>query len=120
MYRYAASTLKPAKGKRAQLFGSGAIMSEVLKARDLLEERGVATDIWSVTSYNELNREALRCERDNLLQRGGDKTVPMYSQLLADEAGVFVAATDYMKALPLSIARGYLAAMLPSAPTAMA
>jgi pyruvate dehydrogenase E1 component len=106
MYRYSASTLKPARGRRAQLFGSGAIMTEVLRARDLLEERSIATDIWSVTSYNELNREALRCERENMLA-GPGKPVrePYVRRLLDGETGVFVAASDYMKALPLSIAR---------------
>ena len=106
MYRYSASTLKPAKGRRAQLFGSGAIMTEVLRARDLLEERSIATDIWSVTSYNELNREALRCERANMLAGPAESVrEPYVRRLLDGETGVFVAASDYMKALPLSIAR---------------
>jgi pyruvate dehydrogenase E1 component len=106
MYRYAASESQAQKGKRAHLFGSGAIMTEVLRARDLLEARGIATDIWSVTSYNELNREGLRTERENLLAGPkGQRREPYVRKVLADEQGVFVAASDYMKALPLSIAR---------------
>jgi len=82
------------------------IMTEVLRARDLLEARGIATDVWSVTSYNELNREALRCERENMLAGpGGSLREPFVRSLLDGETGVFVAASDYMKSLPLSIAR---------------
>jgi pyruvate dehydrogenase E1 component len=76
----------------------------VLKARDLLEGIGVAADIWSVTSYNELSREGLETERRNLFA-GNETEQPYVRRLLAEEQGVFVAASDYMKALPLSIAR---------------
>ena len=67
MYRFKTSDLKQAK-LRAHLFGSGAIMNQVIEAQKILEENyKVATDIWSVTSYNELRREALEIERQNLL-----------------------------------------------------
>jgi pyruvate dehydrogenase E1 component len=106
MYRYIASDTRPKAGRRAHLFGSGAIMTEVLRARELLEDRGIATDVWSVTSYNELAREGLRVERQNLLaEPGTSQAVPYVRQLLETEQGVFVAASDYMKALPLGIAR---------------
>jgi pyruvate dehydrogenase E1 component len=85
------------------LFGSGAIMTEVLRARDLLEDLGILTDVWSVTSYNELSREGLAVERQNMLSTG-EAEVPYVRELLENEQGVFVAASDYMKALPLSIA----------------
>ncbi len=88
---------------RAHLFGSGAIMSEVLEAARLLEDCGVAADVWSVTSYNELCREALRVERSNRLSGASD--TPWVRRLLQNEDGVFVAASDYLKALPLSIAQ---------------
>jgi pyruvate dehydrogenase E1 component len=104
MYRFQASSRPAEKGRRAHLFGSGAIMTEVLEAARLLETIGVATDVWSVTSYNELSREALRVERANRLT-GKSDAVPYVQDLLAGEQGVFVAASDYMKALPLSIAR---------------
>jgi pyruvate dehydrogenase E1 component len=105
MYCYQRSTQKPKPGRTAHLFGSGAIMNEVLKAQKLLEARGVATDVWSVTSYNELTREGLAVERQNLLASGEARLVPYVAELLSPEQGVFVAASDYMKALPLSIAR---------------
>ncbi len=106
MYRYLASDKTPSKGRRAQLFGSGAIMDEVLRAQELLEARDIATDVWSVTSYNELSREALRMERENRLGGAVSKPkTPYIRKLLANEQGVFVAASDYMKSLALSIAR---------------
>ncbi|MFQ5635353.1 MAG: pyruvate dehydrogenase (acetyl-transferring), homodimeric type [Gammaproteobacteria bacterium] len=104
MYCYARSTLEPKAGRKAHLFGSGAIMNEVLTAGRLLEDFGVATDIWSVTSYNVLSRQGLATER-RLLFAPDDSAQPYVRELLAGEQGVFIAATDYMKALPLSIAR---------------
>lgn len=101
MYRFSASS-KSSKLK-AHLFGSGAIMNQVLEAQKILEEKyNVATDVWSVTSYNELRREALHAERENLLAGKANKT-PYVTQLLKDAGGVFVAASDYMKVLPDSI-----------------
>jgi pyruvate dehydrogenase E1 component len=86
-------------------------MTEVLRAQALLQTFGVSADVWSVTSYNELSREALRVERENLLApaqtrsrtRASTRIRPYVEQLLDGESGVFVAASDYMKALPLSI-----------------
>jgi pyruvate dehydrogenase E1 component len=105
MYLYERSENKAKKGRKAHLFGSGAIMSEVLRARDFLESADVSTDIWSVTSYNELNREALSVERANMLNPGKERRTTYISRLLKKETGIFVAASDYMKALPLSIAQ---------------
>jgi pyruvate dehydrogenase E1 component len=82
-----------------------AIMTEVLRAQELLARLGVSADIWSVTSYNELCREGLRIERQNHLAPGSRQTRPYVAELLANEQGVFVAASDYMKSLPLGIAR---------------
>jgi len=87
------------------LFGSGAIMSEVRQARRFLRKLGIASNLWSVTSYNELMREGIAAERDQLLSVGAAERTPLVASLLAGEEGVFVAASDYMKALPLSIAR---------------
>lgn len=105
MYRFAYSPSEPKGGRKAHLFGSGAIMIEVLKARDLLETFNVSTDVWSVTSYNELSREGLAIERAHLLNPGERKNESYVRRLLDQEQGVFVAASDYMKALPQSIAR---------------
>jgi pyruvate dehydrogenase E1 component len=105
MYKFRPSANKKAK-LRAQLFGSGAIMNEVLKAQAYLEEHhGIAADVWSVTSYKELRWDALNCEQYNLLHPNETPKVPYVTQLLKDEPGIFVAASDYMKVLPDSIRR---------------
>lgn len=102
MYRYKRSDKQ--SDLRAHLFGSGAIMNQVIAAQKILEEKyNVATDIWSVTSYNELRREALNIERDNLLHGTKNAKTPYVTQLLKGEQGVFVASSDYIKALPDSI-----------------
>jgi pyruvate dehydrogenase E1 component len=100
MYRY-----KPAadsKSKlRAQLFGSGSILREVLKAQEILAEKyHVAADVWSVTSYKALYSDGIETERWNLLHPSDKPRVPYVTQCLADAPGVLVAATDYLKALP--------------------
>jgi pyruvate dehydrogenase E1 component len=105
LYRYKASEKKDAK-LRAQLFGSGSIMFEVLKAQQILEEKyGVAADVWSVTSYKHLYGDGNNCERWNMLHPGETPHVPFVTQQLKDAPGVFVAASDYMKVLPESIAQ---------------
>jgi pyruvate dehydrogenase E1 component len=105
LYRFKASEKKNAK-LRAQLFGSGTIMFEVLKAQQILEEKyGVAADVWSVTSYKRLYSDGNECERWNMLHPGQTPRVPFVTQCLKDAPGVFVAASDYMKVLPESIAQ---------------
>jgi len=104
MYRFRPSKLKKPRGK-VTLLGSGSIMNEVLKGADRLEETyGVAADVWSVTSYKGLYRDALDTERWNMLHPGEEPRVPYVTECLA-KAGVVVAASDYVKALPLSVAR---------------
>jgi pyruvate dehydrogenase E1 component len=91
---------------RAQLLGSGTIMFEVLKAQTILKEKyGVAADVWSVTSYKQLYRDANDCERWNMLHPGEPAKMPFVTQALKDAPGPFVAASDYMKVLPESLAR---------------
>ncbi|HWR13761.1 MAG TPA: pyruvate dehydrogenase (acetyl-transferring), homodimeric type [Terriglobales bacterium] len=104
MYRFNQSGLKDAKLK-AQLFGSGAILPEVIKAQKLLEKYGVAADVWSVTSYKELYKDAISTERWNMLHPGDKPKVPYVAECLEKTEGVLVAASDYIKSLPLSIAR---------------
>jgi pyruvate dehydrogenase E1 component len=105
MYRFKPSD-KPNARFRAQLFGSGAILNEVLKAQEILEERyDVAADVWSVTSYKELRRDALEVERWNMLHPAEEPRVPYVGQCLDKAPGVLVAASDYVKALPDSISR---------------
>ena len=90
---------------RAQLFGSGAILNEVIKAQDILQKYGVSADVWSVTSYTELYRDGHACERWNMLHPTETPKVPFVTQCLKDAPGVFVAASDYCKVLPDSIDR---------------
>ena len=105
LYRFKASEKKDSK-LRAQLFGSGTIMYEVLKAQKILEEKyGVAADVWSVTSYKSLYRDANDCERWNMLHPGETPRIAYMTSCLKDTAGVLVAASDYMKVLPESIAK---------------
>jgi pyruvate dehydrogenase E1 component len=105
MYRYRSSDNTNAK-YRAQLFGSGAILNEVLRAQEMLEDRfDVAADVWSVTSYKELRRDALEAERWNMLHPSEEPEIPYISQCLAEAPGVFIAASDYVKTLPDSVAR---------------
>jgi len=105
MYRFRATSL-PKAAARAQLFGSGAILPEVIKAQEILESKyNVGADVWSVTSYGELYRDGHACERWNMLHPGEAPRVPYVTQCLKDAPGVFVAASDYVKALPDSIDR---------------
>jgi pyruvate dehydrogenase E1 component len=104
LYRFRRSSLE---GKpRAHLLGSGAILNEVRKAADLLEGRfGVAADVYSATSYKELHRDALETSRWNLLHPGEAPRRNRMEEVLGGAEGVFVAASDYVKAVPLSVAR---------------
>jgi len=87
------------------LFGSGAIMQEVLQAAATLRALGAVVNVWSVTSYNELARQGIAAERDRLHALGAETPAPYVADMLAAADGVFVAASDYQKALPLSIER---------------
>ena len=88
------------KDKLVQLLGCGAILNEVIAAADLLLEHfGVCSDIWSVTSFNEIAREAQRVQRRNRLKPDQDHKQPYLTELLADQGdGPVVAATDYVRA----------------------
>ncbi|UCG53706.1 MAG: pyruvate dehydrogenase (acetyl-transferring), homodimeric type [Candidatus Latescibacterota bacterium] len=91
---------------KAHLFGSGAILNEVIKAQKILRERyDVPADVWSVTSYKELYRDAIATERTNVLNPTKKPKLPYIGKLLSKEEGVFVAATDYLKVLPNSLAK---------------
>jgi pyruvate dehydrogenase E1 component len=90
--------VKKKDAPRAQLLGSGTILREVIAAADLLQEDfGVACDIWSVTSFNELRRDGLAVERWNLLNPELTPRSSYVEQCLATAEGPIVAATDYMK-----------------------
>jgi pyruvate dehydrogenase E1 component len=97
---------KAAAGQaKVQLFGSGPILNEALRAQTILAEKyGVPADVWSVTSYNELRRDALRAERWNRLHPDQPAKQPYIQQALAGAVGPIVAATDYMKVVADQIA----------------
>jgi pyruvate dehydrogenase E1 component len=90
------------KGKlRTTLLGSGTILRECLEAAKILEaDYGVRADVFSVTSFSELRREALECDRWNLMHVGQPARAPYVQQCLKDAQGPFVAATDYMRTVP--------------------
>ena len=104
LYKVAAT---PPDGRpRVQLFGSGPILREALRARDILSERyGVASDVWSATSYKELRREALEAERWSMLHPDQPARKPYVVSLLENEPGPIVAVSDYMRIVPDQIAR---------------
>ena len=94
-------TSRPDAPVRAQLFGSGTILIEVLKAQKLLEERySVGADVWSVTSYVNLYRDGHACERWNRLHPSDQPRVPYVTEATRNAPGVIVAASDYLKMLP--------------------
>ncbi|SNS79380.1 pyruvate dehydrogenase E1 component [Granulicella rosea] len=97
LYKY-----QPAAGTAvAQLFGSGPILNEVVKAQGILAEKyGVHADVWSVPSYNEVRREALSVERWNRLHPAEPERKSYLATLLDGTAGPIIAASDYMKSLP--------------------
>ena len=107
MYKFKPSDKKSYK-LHAQLMGSGTILNEVIKAQQILEENyKVAADVWSVTSYKELRRDALNAERWNLLHPGSKPKESYLQNILKNEKGVFVSASDYVKALPDSISKWF-------------
>jgi len=91
---------------RVQLFGSGTILREVLGAADLLQQDfDIASDVWSVTSFNELRREALAVERWNQLHPESSPRACFLQTMLANRKGPYIAATDYMKIVPDQVQR---------------
>jgi len=86
---------------RTTLLGSGTILREVIAAADILEkDYKVAADVFSVTSFSELRREALAVERHNLLQPGQGAQVPYVEQLFKGRGAPVIAATDNMRLVP--------------------
>ena len=97
IYKFKSSD-KPAQ---MQLFGSGPILNEVVKAQQILGEKyNIAADVWSVTSYVELRRDCLDTERFNRLHPAAKERKPFVLEALGSATGPIVAASDYMKSLP--------------------
>jgi pyruvate dehydrogenase E1 component len=104
MYLYRPAPKKAAH--RAQIFGSGVIMLQALRAQEILAEQfDVAADVWSVTSYGQLRGEALETERWNRLHPSKKARVPYVTRMLAKTEGPVIASSDYMKSVPDMIAR---------------
>ena len=82
------------------LFGSGAILNSALEAQQLLAEKyGISSNVWSVTSYTELRREAAECHRWNMLHPDKTPRKSFVEQQLENEKGPFIASSDYVRAL---------------------
>ncbi|MFW6171446.1 MAG: pyruvate dehydrogenase (acetyl-transferring), homodimeric type [Planctomycetota bacterium] len=91
---------------RVQLLGSGSILNESIKAAGVLEEQfDIGADVWSVTSYKQLHRDAEEVGRWNRLHCDKTPRVPYVSECLGNAAGPCIAASDYVKALPAVISR---------------
>jgi pyruvate dehydrogenase E1 component len=85
---------------KVQLFGSGAILRQVLRAQEILAEKyRIGSDVWSVTSYTELRRDAQECERLNMLYPNEPPRVPYVAHMMAGAEGPAIAASDYVRAL---------------------
>jgi pyruvate dehydrogenase E1 component len=103
MYRLSQSK---AKGEKVQLMGSGVILREVIAAAELLEsDWGVSADVWSATSFTELRREGLECDRWNMLNPEKPQKVSYVAECLKDAKGPVIASTDYMKSFAEQIQR---------------
>ncbi len=102
MYLYKSTLEQGSKSAaRPQLFGSGPILNDVIRAQQILEEfYGIGCDVWSVASYNELAREARATSRRNLLHPGETPLRSYVETVLADREGPFVAASDNIRAWP--------------------
>ena len=91
---------------RCQLLASGVALPWALDAQRMLaDEWGVDADVWSVTSWNELRRDAIDCETQALMDPDGEALTPFVTRRLADTAGPVVAVSDYMRAVPDQISR---------------
>jgi pyruvate dehydrogenase E1 component len=102
LYRYQPSRLGAAQ---VNLFGSGPILNEALRAQSILQEKySVSADVWSVTSYTELRRDALAADRWNRLHPTQPPRTPYLLQALGDQDIPIIAATDYMKIVADQIA----------------
>ena len=107
LYRFRASTKKRSK-LRAHLLASGPILNKALEASEILEAKyKVATDVWSITSFKELHKDGLATDRWNRMHPREPQRQSYIETCLEGEKGVFVLASDYVKALPESIARWF-------------
>ncbi|MCE9525803.1 MAG: pyruvate dehydrogenase (acetyl-transferring), homodimeric type [Planctomycetales bacterium] len=104
---YQLTTRQAEKSKlKVNLFGSGAILRHAIAAADLLAEKyGISSNVWSVTSYTQLRRDCHSCERWNMFHPTSQPRKSYVEETLAGEKGLFIAASDYVRALPEQISR---------------
>ncbi len=95
---------QPKTSKKVTLLGSGAILTEVVKAAGQLTAQGIEVDVVSVTSWSELARDGAACEAET-----ASPQTPWLHQVLSQTSGPIIAATDYVRAVPESV-RAYLPA----------
>ncbi|HEX4727228.1 MAG TPA: pyruvate dehydrogenase (acetyl-transferring), homodimeric type, partial [Jatrophihabitans sp.] len=113
IHRVSAALGEPGR-PRAQVLASGVALPWALRAQELLgQDWGVDVDVWSVTSWNELRRDALAADEHNLLNPDADTRTPYVVSKLADSNGPVVAVSDYMRAVPDQIAQWLLRADRP-------
>ena len=99
LYKYRAAA-RPGKLPRVHLFGSGPLINEALRAQEILRGKyKVAADVWSVTSYNQLYRDALACQRWNRLHPGQKVRVPHIADALDGEPWPIVATSDFVSSV---------------------
>jgi biotin carboxyl carrier protein len=106
---------------RVRILGSGALLNMAVQAAEMLaRDHGVAAEVFSVTSYQQLHRNALETDRWNRLHPAEPPRVPYVRTCLGDDPVPVVAVSDYVRALPASLARWLPGRSRPSAPTASA
>jgi pyruvate dehydrogenase E1 component len=108
LYLYKAADAKTDKSRKVQLLGSGVLLKDVVRAQQLLAEKfAVSGDVWSAPSYVQLRRDAIECDRWNLLHPEAEEKVPYAVSQLGPTEGPIVATSDYMRALPEMIAKWF-------------
>ena len=103
---YPVKSVRPDGAKlEVQLLGSGVILNEALRAQQLLAEKfGIASTVYSATSYQMLRKDAIECERHNRLHPDAPPKVPHVQRVLEPTKGPIIATSDYMRALPEQVA----------------
>jgi pyruvate dehydrogenase E1 component len=112
LYRYRAAEAR--LPIHVRLLGSGSILNEAIRAQGMLADRyGVSSDVWSVTSYEQLRKDALGCERHNLLHPEAEARVPYLGQALGSSSEPCIAVSDYVRLHVERIARWIPGRVLP-------
>jgi pyruvate dehydrogenase E1 component len=108
MYRFKKSSKENKDKQKINLLGSGAVMPEVIKAAEVLEDKfDCSVDVWSVTSYKQLYDNANNAEHGNRIPNKNFRLRSHIEKCFGNEKSLFVAACDYLKALPLSVAKWF-------------